>query len=674
MENTNQSKESSIPMPDSSVIQRVVHRITSGGQGDQHIQPAPIRASVCSTDSIEQALLQPELASFYIDLKAYGERALNESLPSLSFGLYRKFGDIGERKLYEDAYFERRGRLAAIALLAVDSNGAGWIETLEDMLWDVCGEYTWCLPAHLGTGGVEQVNGNIDLFAAETVHMLAEIVTIHADRLDTRIIQRIRAEAERRIFTPLYREKRAYHWQGADHNWSAVCSGCCGMAGLLLLEEEAVLTESVVQTIRSMQAFLSGYGMDGGCAEGIGYWVYGFGYFVYYADMLDEYSEGELDLLNGSKIAAIAAFPLRVHLSGGTFVNYSDSVEQQEIPSGLLSILASRFDIKVDLPFHIPLFTDDPCHRWGHLLRNVLWSSSAMVLQEAGAVPAERGIILDDLGWMIAKGVLESASADVTKDGPLTTAFSVKAGHNDEPHNHNDLGQFMIHCGGENILCDPGAGLYTQAYFAPGREQLFHISSSGHNVPRIEGKEQSSGRQAQALVLEAKVSDDDCTLDACLELTAAYPEAASLACYTRQLHWSGSAKDIGTVAELRLKDRFQWKNRAASSSSTLFSVGEQQRPSVTERFMSRKVPERVHEGKIQWQGEHATVGMTYDAIQWQADIEIINTVDHDNMPVTFYRTSLEWRDQPDNRKVRSGSDEVNPLETVCELKFTVGPK
>lgn len=297
-----------------------------------------------------------------------------------------------------------------------------------------------------------------------------------------------------------------------------------------------------------------------------------------------------------------------------------------------------------------------------------------MVLQEAGAVPAERGIILDDLGWMIAKGVIESASADVTRDEPLTTAFSVKAGHNDEPHNHNDLGQFILHCGGENILCDPGAGLYTQAYFAPGREQLFHISSSGHNVPRIEGKEQSSGRQAQALVLEAKVSDDDCTLDACLELTAAYPEAASLACYTRQLHWSGSAKDIGTVAELRLKDRFQWKNRAASSSSTLFSVGEQQRPSVTERFMSRKVPERVHEGKIQWQGEHATVGMTYDAIQWQADIEIINTVDHDNMPVTFYRTSLEWRDQPDNRKVRSGSDEVNPLETVCELKFTVGPK
>ncbi|UPK44322.1 heparinase II/III family protein [Paenibacillus pabuli] len=672
MENTNQSNVSSISMPDYTAIQQAVHRMVKDKKKrGQQVLPTSAAPSICSIDAIGNALLQPELASFYTDLSNYGERALNESLPSLSFGLYRKFGDTGERKLYEDAYFERRGRVAAVALLAVHSNAPGWIETLEDMLWDVCGEYTWCLPAHLGTGGLEQVNGNIDLFAAETVHMLAEIVTIHADRLDPRIIQRIRAEAERRIFTPLYREQRTYHWQDADHNWSAVCSGCCGMAGLLLLKEEEILVESVGQTIRSMQAFLSGYGMDGGCAEGIGYWVYGFGYFVYYADMLREYSEGELDLLNGSKIAAIAAFPMRVHLSGGTFVNYSDSAEQQEIPSGLLSLLASRFGIQVDLPFHIPLFTDDPCHRWAHLLRNVMWSSPVMVLQEAGSAPAERGIILHDLGWMIGKGSLDSSSADVIGDEPLAVAFSVKAGHNDEPHNHNDLGQFMIHCGGENILCDPGAGLYTKAYFAPGRDQLFHISSSGHSVPRIEGKEQSSGREAQAQVLEADVSDDGCTLDAHLELTAAYPEAASLARYTRQFHWIGSANDAGSVAELRLMDRFQWKKRTASS-GTFYSSGELQWPSVTERFMSRKVPEKVHEGQIQWHGEQATVCMTYDAAQWHADIEIINTVDHDNVPVTFYRTSLEWRAQLDNSG--AGNVETDLLETMCELKFTIEPK
>lgn len=362
--------------------------------------------SSLSADRLLEKLSRPELAILYTDLKAYGERALKEPMPSLSFRLYRQFSDTGERKAYEEAYFDRRGRLAAVTMLALDLSRPNAMQVLEDMLWDICGEYTWCLTAHLGTGEVDQVDGNIDLFAAETVHMLAEVVTIHAERLDRLVIERIRFEAERRIFTPLYRDQRKFHWQTADHNWSAVCGGCCGMAALLLLEDEPTLRESICQTVSCMDAFLSGYGEDGGCAEGIGYWVYGFGYFTYYAEMLREYSKGELDLLTGSKITAIAAFPLRVHLSGGTYVNYSDSAEKEEIPSGLLSLLASRVGLQVDLPLHIPLFTEDPCHRWAHLLRNVMWSDPKMYGDEGASSQAERGFIFQNLGWMIAKARL----------------------------------------------------------------------------------------------------------------------------------------------------------------------------------------------------------------------------------------------------------------------------
>ena len=145
-------------------------------------------AGFLRADRLREKLFRPELATLYTDLKAYGERFLLEPLPSLSFGLYRQFGDTGERKAYEQAYFDRRGRLAAVAMLALDSARPDALQALEEMLWDVCAEYTWCLPAHLGTGEVDQVNGNIDLFAAETVHMLAEMVTIQADRLDRLII------------------------------------------------------------------------------------------------------------------------------------------------------------------------------------------------------------------------------------------------------------------------------------------------------------------------------------------------------------------------------------------------------------------------------------------------------------------------------------------------------
>lgn len=630
--------------------------------------------SSLSADRLLEKLSRPELATLYTDLKAYGERALKEPMPSLSFRLYRQFSDRGERKAYEEAYFDRRGRLAATAMLALDKARPDALQALEEMLWDVCGEYTWCLPAHLGTGEVNQVNGNIDLFAAETVHMLAEIVTIHTERLDRLVIERIRSEAERRIFIPLYREQRKFHWQTADHNWSAVCGGCCGMAALLLLEDEFTLQESISHTVSCMNAFLSGYGEDGGCAEGIGYWVYGFGYFTYYAEMLRQYSEGELDLLTGSKITAIAAFPLRVHLSGGTFVNYSDSAEQEEIPPGLLSLLASRVGLQIDLPLHIPLLTDDSCHRWAHLLRNVMWSDPPVYGDEGASGQAERGFIFQNLGWMIAKGLFDSPDTKHANGAPLHVAISIKGGHNDEPHNHNDLGQFIIHCGGENILCDPGAGLYTQAYFAPGREQLFHISSSGHNVPLIEGQEQCSGRQAQAHVLEAKLAEGGCELNATMDLTSAYSGAASLARYTRQFHWKMASGGSRDRAELRLTDRFQWKSRMVSSAERFSSVDDSDAgcSSVVERWMSRVQPEVVKSGNLRWQGVHGTVHMTYDANQWQILTEKLDTVDHDNVPVTFYRTSLSWTGVIDETDVRIESS--NPLETVCEVRFIIEPK
>ncbi|APO43490.1 hypothetical protein BS614_05340 [Paenibacillus xylanexedens] len=649
-----------------------IHEVENENINQRRTESRALRS--LSADRLLEKLSRPELATLYTDLKAYGERALNEPMPSLSFRLYRQFSDMGERKAYEEVYFDRRGRLAAVAMLALDTARPDALQALEEMLWDVCGEYTWCLPAHLGTGEVNQVNGNIDLFAAETVHMLAEIVTIHAERLDRLVIERIRSEAERRIFIPLYREQRKFHWQTADHNWSAVCGGCCGMAALLLLEDELTLQKSISHTVSCMNAFLSGYGEDGGCAEGIGYWVYGFGYFTYYAEMLREYSEGELDLLTGSKITAISAFPLRVHLSGGTYVNYSDSAEQEEIPSGLLSLLASRVGLQVDLPLHIPLLTDDPCHRWAHLLRNVMWSDPAVYGDEGASGQAERGFIFRNLGWMIAKGSLDSPDTKRTNGAPLHVAISIKGGHNDEPHNHNDLGQFVIHCGGENILCDPGAGLYSQAYFAPGREQLFHISSSGHNVPLIEGQEQCSGRQAQAHLLEAKLAEGGCELDTTLDLTSAYSEAASLARYTRQFHWEMSPDGSKDRAELRLIDRFQWKSRSMSSAERSSSVDDSDAgcSSVVERWMSGVQPEVVKSGNLRWQGIHGTVHMTYDANQWQVFTEVMNTVDHDNVPVTFYRTSLSWTGAIDETDVRT--ERPNSLETVCEVRFIIEPK
>src|SRR5699024_5371953 len=79
--------------------------------------------------------------------------------------------------------------------------------------------------------------------------------------------------------------------------------------------------------------------------------------------------------------------------------------------------------------------------------------------------------------------------------------FATKGGHNDEPHNHNDLGHFILYYKGEPLLIDLGAGEYNKDYFSDKRYQFIQTSSLGHSVPVICGQQQLTGKQATAELL-----------------------------------------------------------------------------------------------------------------------------------------------------------------------------
>nr|WP_062322366.1 heparinase II/III family protein [Paenibacillus pabuli]MEC0125994.1 heparinase II/III family protein [Paenibacillus pabuli] len=610
-------------------------------------------------DRLANTLNDPDYASFWSDLKVYEQTASAENLPELSFSLYRQFRETGERQAYELAYFERRGRLAALGLLAAASPSVERLQLLEDLIWSVCSEHTWCLAAHVPEGKEEDAREHIDLFAAETAQTLAEMIIMLSDVLDERVVRVVRAEIECRIFNPLYRKQRIFGWENAEHNWSAVCSSSCGIAALLLLEDEHIRAKAVQQTIHSMNAFLKGYGMDGGCAEGIGYWVYGFGFYTYLAEMLRIFSAGELDMLSDPKTRAIAAFPGNIHLSDGVFVNFSDSRERETIPPGLLSLLSERQQIQFNVELCIPLLTEDPCRRWAHALRNVLWSNPAIYRREGESELPPAPVYLDDLSWGVARGILAAG-----EQKEMIAAFAVKGGHNAEPHNHHDLGHFIIHGGGENILCDPGSGEYTQAYFAPGRESIFQIGPQGHSVPVIEGTVQHSGRQAEARVLYTKQSTPQ-GIEIAFDLTSAYPEAPTLARYIRRLSWNGPSGT--TEAELLLEDQYQWQQPSGTRNREHLI---EKPPSVIEYFMSRIHPV-MQEERVQWAGNKAVVTMQYDADLWDAQVEEVETVDHDHQRQIFYRLALSLRQMANEEGI---SRDHSVQETWCRLKFFIHPK
>ena len=82
--------------------------------------------------------------------------------------------------------------------------------------------------------------------------------------------------------------------------------------------------------------------------------------------------------------------------------------------------------------------------------------------------------------------------------------FACKAGYNAEPHNHNDIGSFMISQNGKVTFTDLGKAEYTRQYFSGERYKQLVCSSLGHSVPILNGTAQVKGDKRSVIYEEAE--------------------------------------------------------------------------------------------------------------------------------------------------------------------------
>ena len=71
----------------------------------------------------------------------------------------------------------------------------------------------------------------------------------------------------------------------------------------------------------------------------------------------------------------------------------------------------------------------------------------------------------------------------------------MKGGHNDESHNHNDVGNIIVFADGKPIFIDAGCGTYTARTFSEDRYTIWSMCSEYHNCPSFNGLGQAAGRK-----------------------------------------------------------------------------------------------------------------------------------------------------------------------------------
>jgi hypothetical protein len=463
-----------------------------------------------------------------------------EHIPFPTYTQYRFFIRNGGRSSFETPYFARRSRLGAAAL-RLFLGQLDLKDIVQDYIWAICEETNWVLPAH--------ENVEIDLFSAETGFMLADMLNLLGNVLDAEVRSRVRLEIERRILDRYLRFCRLYWWYKGPNNWNGVCNSSVAATFLLLEPEPGRVAHALELALAGLRVFLdTAFEKDGSSTEGVGYWHYGLINFVALAEMLRARTNGAIDLLDSEHMRKIAAYPAKMLLSASRFATFSDCDEVLNFDPGIIVRLMERMgepSLVNLLPPPIPAERNWRLAVW---LRNILWWDGQYHEVDP---PDDACLLLGGVARLVAQ----------TPGGALVV-LAIKAGHNAENHNQNDVGSFILHVDGETFLTDPGRGLYTRQYFGPERYQNIFANSYGHSVPRIGGQLQQAGREFCGELSNVELGGSVKRAEVELARAYAVPELASL---RRQITLAAEGARAGTVW---LQDTFRFSQTPAGARAT----------------------------------------------------------------------------------------------------------
>lgn len=455
-----------------------------------------------------------------------GEEYLGKPWAELSLPLFAEFKTNGNRTRYETVCFEKRRQLGCLAMAEIMEGNGRFIDDIIHGLQSMIDEIWWGLPAHYGTAAPLREDQNVDLFNAETANLMVWVAYMLREEIEARspqLCQQIRDEIERRILQPALTTN--YWWKRAGMNWNPwICSNW--LACVLFCETDRKLQlDAVQQIIESLDRFMDAYPQDGGCDEGAAYWNRAAASLFDALYLLRLSTGGLVDMSEDPKLQGMGSFIYKTYIGDGQSINFADShgnntARQVDViyPFGvyLNDVVMCRFaralwagDDRAGEEYK----TRDNFTTLGREM--VFLSHFERFQHETAADPALPNVWLPDLQIMVAR------------DRHLFLAM--KGGHNDESHNHNDVGSFIVYGDLHPLLIDPGVGAYTAQTFGNNRYDIWTMQSEYHNLPQINGINQHEGKDFRAH--SVKYSPGVLSVD----IAATYPAEAAVGKWVRQV-------------------------------------------------------------------------------------------------------------------------------------------
>ncbi|WP_282135153.1 hypothetical protein [Seonamhaeicola maritimus] len=420
----------------------------------------------------------------------------------ISDSIYRRANKEGNRGIYKPRYYRTMGRLEGFVLAECMENKGRFLPQIETYLNAIMGMKSWLHPNHDDddNGVLEGRRVSIDLGARRFGTDLALAQVLLGDKLSKKINDKITEQLKWRIvdtyLTSCKKNDENNKWIKSTSNWNSVCTSGSVFVAMATSNDENERIEAIGSALNSMKYYLSGFGQDGYCSEGAGYWNYGFGHYLYLAQILFDYTDGKINLFeagNPEKLRNVGLFPYTYQIHVGVCAPFSDGSSHVSNDGGFAYDMSAR---KYGLSMPITPKKSKSHDSFSAAFQLIEWD------YEAGTKINDKSLELqelpshtyfDDFGIVISRG---------QQKVPLSIA--IKAGHNAENHNHSDVGSYTLLLDNDFMTGDIGAPSYRAGAFAKNNPAR---SSWGHPVPRINNTLQSNGIEFDGTITSTSFSN-----------------------------------------------------------------------------------------------------------------------------------------------------------------------
>lgn len=480
-----------------------------------------------------------------------------------------------------------------------------FLDQIVNGVWYYCEQTWWGWSAHLKdqreADGLPDVDEPIvDLGAGEIANTMSMAYLLFKDEFDKIhpfISRRVKNEVMKKVIIPFY-ERDDFWWMGFKpwvdpgevsprklNNWNAWINYNVLLSILILEDDPNKRVKGVNKVIRSLDNLLNTYPEDGGCDEGPNYWKHAGGCVYLSLRLMETTTHGKFNLYDHQLIKNMGSYIYKAAIDYPNFINFADADGLTNLYPNVVYLygkdinditmqkfgayIASKENLKEKAPS-------------GNIDNIILQLKSHEEILNA---PSQNPLLGEF--W------LPNTQLAGARDQPGITRgfyFATKGGYNDESHNHNDVGSFILYFDGKPCFIDIGRETYTAKTFSNKRYEIWNMQSQFHNLPKINGYDQKFGHQYKANNTNFSTTKRKATFTT--DISGAYPAEAKVNFWNRSY-------TLNRGKSFLIEDHFELSETMNGKTSL--------------NFISYCAVKKIEDGVLELTGEDFKLHLQYDA-------------------------------------------------------------